>query len=274
MDYYRFNFKVQEAHSELLIALLSVLPFDVFQEIENGLEAYMPVKLYSQTIPEQIDAIRDRINFEYKRDLIVAENWNKEWETNFHPVRVGNFCALRADFHEPIPGVRYELVITPKMAFGTGHHETTYMMIQLMENLKFKGEVVLDYGCGTGVLAILASKLGASEIDAVDIETEAFQNTIENCETNEVSNVNASHGTLSDVSGNGYGIVLANINRNVILDSLPALSQKIKSRGILVISGFVDADEERMKNALQAAGFRHENTLHRNNWLAMQCYKP
>ena len=271
MDYFKFSFKVQAQFSEILLAFLSELPFDTFEEKEYGLEAYLAKEHYNQEVDAQIAALQGQFDFSYEKTFLPYKNWNEAWESNFHPIEIGDFCSIRAKFHPPNETVKHELVITPKMAFGTGHHETTYMMVQLMQELLFTNEKILDYGCGTGILAILASKLGADEIDAVDIELPSYQNTIENCETNKVLNVNPLHGGLGQVSGKGYGIVLANINRNVILDSLPALSKKMKTNGILVISGFISADEKVMLDALKENHFKWHKTIKRNNWLAMQC---
>ena len=271
MDYYKYNFLTNISDNEVLIALLSDLPFDTFMENETGFEGYMPVAQDDGTAIGSINELQTRFDFSFAKDFIRGENWNEIWESNFHPIKVEDFCGIRAEFHEPMKGVDHELIITPKMAFGTGHHETTYMVIQLMQGLDFAGKSVLDYGCGTGVLAILASRLGASQIDAIDIEEASWLNTLENCETNSVYNVHVRQGILSLVENHGYGIVLANINRNVILDSLVSLSHMLEKQGIIVFSGILKTDEDILSKALNENGFTCIKILERNNWIAMQC---
>ncbi len=271
MDYFKYEIKTGSTDKEVLIALLSAEPFDTFVENENGFDAYLPVAYFENGIDENLELLQKRFDFSNKKEFIASQNWNKEWESNFNPIRVEDFCGLRAHFHPQMIDVEHEIVITPKMAFGTGHHETTFMVIQLMRDINFAEKKVLDFGCGTGILAILASKLGAKAIDAIDIEQASWENTLENCETNAVKNVNAYKGELGMVDGNSYGIVLANINRNVILDSLVSLSTIIDLGGTLVISGILKNDEMTIQTALAANGFMVNKIIEKNNWLAMQC---
>ena len=271
MDYFKYDIKTGSSENEVLIALLSEEPFDTFVENKNGFDAFLPVKSFEDHIDKKLDSLQERFGFSSKKEFIPAQNWNKKWESNFHPIEVGSFCGIRADFHAPLENVEHEIVITPKMAFGTGHHETTYMVIQLMKSIDFSQKSVLDFGCGTGVLAILASKLGAASTDAVDIEFASWENTLENCETNDIKNVNAYQGGLGMVTNSSYGIVLANINRNVILDSLASLSTIIKPGGILVLSGILKKDQAIMQNAITENGFLIKKIIEKNKWLAMQC---
>jgi ribosomal protein L11 methyltransferase len=273
MDYFQYSFSTDPTQNEVLIALLSHLPFDTFEENETGFNAFVPANASLDEMDADIAALRQQFGFEVEKTLIPGQNWNEIWESNFHPVIVGDFCGIRADFHEPLPGVTHELVINPKMAFGTGHHETTFSVIEIMEGIQFEGKSVLDYGCGTGVLAILASRLGAVQVEAVDIEIESYRNTVENSAINGVSNVQAFHGILSDVPGVDFDIILANINRNVILDSLGPLSKLLKPAGLLVVSGFVLDDEPLMLKSLQKQGFEVLEIKRKNNWLAMKTQK-
>lgn len=271
MDYYKYIFSTGVSNNDVLLALFSVLPFDTFVENEKGFDGYLPVDDHDKTIDTHLEDLQKKHKFTFDSELIKGENWNEAWEANFHPIQVNDFCGIRAEFHPPIPDVEHELIITPRMAFGTGHHETTFMVIQLMKGLSFEGTTVFDFGCGTGVLAILASKLGASSIDALDIEEASWQNTIENCETNGVKNVNAYKGVLGSMPKRSYGIVLANINRNVILDSLHSLSHMLLPDGLLIISGILKTDEELVSKALTKNGFETVTVIQKNNWIAMQC---
>ena len=238
MDYFQIKTTCDLDLTEILIALFSQFPFDTFEENETGFSSYIPSDSWTDDIEKGIIGIKQNFDFRVEKNFIPYQNWNEIWESNFHPILVGNFCGIRADFHEPLQQVKHEIVINPKMAFGTGHHETTFMVMSLMEEMDFAEKMVFDYGCGTGILAILASQLGAKNIDAVDIEQPSYENTVENAEINSISNIQPYLGTLTAVEKGDYDIILANINRNVILDSLPALFIKLKKGGILVVSGF------------------------------------
>ncbi|MCB0584283.1 MAG: 50S ribosomal protein L11 methyltransferase, partial [Phaeodactylibacter sp.] len=195
MDYYCYDIKAPDALKEIALAFLSELPFDSFEEAEDGLCAYLRMDQHSDWVESELSGIADRLSLSYERRLIPSRNWNKLWESNFSPIRVGDFCGVRADFHEPMERVEYEIVISPRMAFGTGHHATTYMMIERMAGEDFHALKVLDYGCGTGILAILADKMGAAHIDAVDIEKAAYENTLDNARANDCGHISAFHGT-------------------------------------------------------------------------------
>jgi ribosomal protein L11 methyltransferase len=269
MDYWKYTFLTDPGTAEILIAYLSEAPFDTFEEHEEGLNAYLPVTPTppGDGVEPLLEALQQQFQFTWHRVFLPAQNWNKIWESNFQPVVVGDFCAVRADFHDPIPGVKWELVINPKMAFGTGHHETTWQCIAALEHLPLAGAAVLDYGCGTGILAILASKQGASQLEAVDIEEESYRNTLENCAANGVDNVVARHGTLAQVQGRAFDGILANINRHIILDSLPALADLTKPGGWLLVSGILATDESIVTEAAQKADFRLKEWKQRGNWL-------
>lgn len=267
MDYHRYTIKTDPETAELLLAFLSDSPFDTFEETPKGLEAYAPVTAPADEIEAQLAELSARFSFEWEKAHIPGQNWNKLWESNFQPVIVGDFCAVRADFHQPVGGVKWELVINPKMAFGTGHHETTWQCIAAIERLPVRGARVLDYGCGTGILAILVSKQGAAEVEAVDIEEESFLNTVENCAANGVENVTARLGTLDAVQGREFDGILANINRHVILASLPELAARSKPGAWLLVSGILLSDEDVVTRAAREAGFALEEMNNRGNWL-------
>jgi ribosomal protein L11 methyltransferase len=273
MDYYKYKIVCSEELSEILIALMAEVPFDTFLENEQGFEAYIPVNEPEEPVQKILADLKEKFSFRYEKEFIKAQNWNAKWESNFKPIQVGKFCGIRADFHPPFENVQHEITINPKMAFGTGHHATTFLVIEIMDDIPFIKKKVLDYGCGTGILAVLASKLGANPIDAVDIEEPSFENTIENCEINNVNNVQTYLGSLEKIVEGSYDIILANINRNVILQSLETLYEKLLLGGILVISGFVSEDRELMVNACEKTGFKIKKIKERNNWLCFQLKK-
>ncbi len=269
----RYRIILQPQHKEIVLAFLNEMPFEAFEELESELHAYTPIIHDLPTIERALADLQQRYPFKYEKEEVAYKNWNAEWEAGFQPVRIDQFCGIRADFHPPMQDVKYEMIINPRMAFGTGHHETTYMMVQLMQEQPFQGAKVLDYGCGTGILAILASKLGAAIIDAVDIEAEAYQNTLDNCQLNNVYNVQVYHGTLNHIFDTGYQVILANINRNVIIDSLSVLHQKLDKRGTLLISGILKTDVPMLKPLLASVGFTLNEQLFRGDWACLQLLK-
>ncbi len=273
MDYFALKIETTTEIGEILMAFLPDYSFDTFEEHETGIIAYIPTKDWNITVENYLKDLQKTYPFTFEKEFIPYKNWNAEWEANFKPVIVDEFCAVRASFHPTTPNVKYDLVIDPKMAFGTGHHETTYMMMARMQTIDFQNKKVLDYGCGTGILAILASKLSASSIDAVDIEIESYDNTINNSIINSVHNINALHGDLSVISSKNYDIVLANINRNVILNSLQSLYEMMNQESLLIVSGCMLADESIVIDAAQQTGFQHQSTLKRNNWLCISLKK-
>lgn len=275
MDYYAFRFIADPGSAEALLGLLSGLPFESFEEPESGvLVAYLPASFSPGDLEQEVEDARALIPFELAVERIAAQNWNEIWESNFPPIQVGDFCGIRAEFHPSFgESVRHELCIQPRMAFGTGHHETTFMMIGLMENLPFEGASVLDYGCGTGILAILAHCLGAGAVDALEIETIACENAVENCRANQAETVRVIEGTLEKVMGRNYDIILANINRHVLLESFAPLYEMLPGGGHLVISGILGADKEIVSHALDQTGFQVELVREKGQWLAIQTRK-
>lgn len=268
--YQRFLIQTAPEWREILLAFLAELPFDSFEDTETGLNAYLPPGTDALETEQQIRQLQSDYPFTYTIEAIKTENWNAVWESNFQAVRVHDFCGIRAEFHPPFEGVEHEIVIRPKMAFGTGHHETTWMMMDQMSHLDFKGKLVFDYGCGTGILAILAAQLGADRVDAVDIEYPAYENTLEHAELNGVGEqIHAFFGTLDDVPPVLYEVILANINRNVILASLPELRRRLSANGLLLISGILHEDEPAILEAATKEGFRELGQQKRGNWMAM-----
>ena len=266
-DYYNYKIKNDIAISEILIAFLSQMSFDAFEELEDGIDAFIPATFDVNAINDSLRSLQQTFDFQWTKELVKHQNWNQLWESNFDPVVVENFCAIRADFHEPFENVKHEIVINPKMAFGTGHHETTYMMMSTMKDIDFRDKKVFDYGCGTGILAVLAVMLGAEEVEAIDIEEESYLNTLENAKRNGTPSIKTYQGTLPDVQSNGFDIILANINRNVILESLPTLYDKLKLGGFLMVSGFLKQDENLLNEHSQNAGFQLVKSMSKGKWI-------
>lgn len=268
MDYIKYRFQNQK-DNEILLAFLSEFPFNTFQEQEDSLDAFISNADYYSSLDEELEELKSRYPFTFQKETIEYQNWNKIWESNFQVIKVGDYCGIRADFHDPLPNFKHEIIINPKMAFGTGHHATTFMMIQSMESLDYQDTKCLDYGCGTGVLAILAAKEGSKDIDAVDIEEASYENTLENCTRNDIHAVNTYCGTIEAVNSKEYDIILANINRNVILDSFPVLATMLKPKGKLLISGFIAEDEQVVLAKATQNDFKMLKKLEKNNWLCI-----
>ncbi len=273
VNYVKYIVTGPEAHLEPIMALLiNMAPFDSFEEKKESLEGYLPANQRSPELDNRIAELLARFNSKLSVEEVPDQNWNARWEASFTPVDVGKFCRVRADFHPATENVKYDVVINPKMSFGTGHHETTYMMIKMMEGLFMKKTKVLDYGCGTGVLAILASKMGAQTVDAVDIEEQAFYNAIENNQLNNVFNVQVFKGNLNAIADTEYDVILANINRNVILNSLAALREKLNKRGCLIISGVLKEDESLIMQAISDNRFTVDEKEEKGDWLCMKLW--
>ena len=269
-SYHQFTFTVEDGMEDIGIALLSDLPFDMFGYLENGFTASADGTLNLDELMAQIKESLGEMDYEVSVEQVKSENWNALWESNFSPIQVGTFCGIRAEFHPPFDdGVEHELIITPKMAFGSGHHETTRLVIQLMQEVDFQGKKVFDFGCGTGILAILASKLGASETLAVDIELASYENTLENCATNQVENVIAAHGGISVAAGQQFDVILANINRNIILDNLLKIRQLSEKGTLLICSGFLEKDIVKMQQEAKRFGFVQKRLVQENEWCAV-----
>lgn len=274
MSYIQYSFQVDpiEPGADILIALLSEFDFESFSNTESGFEAYIQKELDN---PELIQEIQlEDIKFSYTTKEIAKQNWNEEWEKNFSRVFVEDLCCIRASFHQPPEKVKYDIVITPKMSFGTGHHDTTWLMCQSMANVDFKGKKVLDMGCGTGVLAILAKKLGATEITGIDIEDWSVENAIENSEINQAKDIKYLHGDASLLPGTEhFDIILANINKNILKQDLPAYYRSMKNSGILLLSGFFTVDVTELKQEAEKCGFKYLDSYNKNEWAVIKLEK-
>ncbi|MEN0003840.1 MAG: 50S ribosomal protein L11 methyltransferase [Bacteroidota bacterium] len=269
MDYWKFSIQVDTTLKEALLGLLSTLPFDSYEEDTAGWQAYLAAQEEVGEVEQSLLAFQAVIPFTYQKEWVEAQNWNAIWEANFEPIRVRDFCGIRAAFHPPFEGVQYELIIQPKMAFGTGHHATTYMMVAEMEGIEFSQQQVLDYGAGTGILAILAKQCSAKTVDAVEIDPQACENAVENCAMNNTPEVQVLAGDLQVVVDKTYDVVLANINRNVILASLSTLFSMIHVGGKLLVSGILEADGPQVIGAAAAQGFLHQTSQQKEGWLCI-----
>ncbi len=272
MDYKEVIFKISpiEPWRDILLAYLGELPYDSFVEEEKGLKAYILTKDFTKAVLEELCAGLDaQISFEVKD--IQKQNWNAFWESDFEPVRVGDTCGIRADFHEPL-GVEHEIIITPKMSFGTGHHATTLGMIQQMLQIDFSGKRILDIGCGTAVLAILAEKLGAIETQGIDIDEWAYKNALENLKMNMCCNIQITIGGAEKLKGFFDG-VLANINRNVLLNDMPQYSAALKTGGFILFSGFYSEDLMLIKQRALDCRLEYIQHTNKENWVVAQFEK-
>jgi ribosomal protein L11 methyltransferase len=266
-QYIQIEFQnISAQQSDLLIAQLSEIGFDGFEEEENKLKAFIPA---SDFIGSAVKEIAGSQNLSFNQTTIEETNWNSVWESNFQPVIVDDFVGIRADFHEPITGVEHEIVITPKMSFGTGHHATTFMMIQQMNEIDFSGKSVFDFGTGTGILAVLAEKLGASKIYAVDYDEWSIENAAENLKRNNCSKFELKKADNA-AGEEQYDIILANINKNVILDNFSVLVKQLAPTGVLLLSGLLQTDEIDIVRAASKFSLKLEKITSKNNWISLR----
>lgn len=270
MPYIEITFlELTETTKEILIATLSDLNYEGFEEGDTSLKAYISSAIFNK---DDLNETADHFQLQYNIAELPDVNWNKEWETNFQPVIVEDFCAIRADFHQPIKNIEHEIIITPKMSFGTGHHATTYMMIQQMQLISVEHKTVLDFGTGTGVLAILAKQLNAKSITAIDNDEWSIENAAENFKQNNAGNIElilADHPT----SKNNYDIILANITRNVIQEHFASLYQLLNTNGILLLSGLLLNDEDIIVALASSYNLHLQKKLHRQNWISLKFIK-
>jgi ribosomal protein L11 methyltransferase len=254
------------AEKDLITGILSEAGFDGFEEEQHLLHAYISAELFDEANSRRLLQSHGIV---FSVELIPARNWNDEWEKNFKPVFVNNFCCIRASFHPPAIGIKYDIVITPRMSFGTGHHATTYLMLQQMERLKFENKLVLDFGTGTGVLAILAEKLGAGEVLAIDNDKWSIDNATENIRENNCLKIQIKESGNID-SSDQFDIILANINRNVLIDQMAHLSQHLHKDGVLLMSGLLTGDRAKIETAAIDSGLiiKEENEM--EGWIVLQ----
>ena len=264
-NYIKISFPVANAEQqEILLALLSEEGYDGFEETTTDFNAYINESEFNE---QQLSELLQPFSINYTKEVIAPKNWNAEWESSYEPVIVDEFVAVRAHFHQPITSVQHEIIITPKMSFGTGHHATTWQVMKLMQGIDFNNKTVFDFGCGTAVLAILAEKLGASSVLAVDNDDWCIENSIENIEANQCKNITVQKADVP--STQQFDIVLANINRHILLQYMGTMAASLSKGGLIIISGFYKEENQLLIDAAHAHHLNLITSSDRNNWSAL-----
>lgn len=271
-SYLGFHFTVEpkELGSEILIAELGELPFESFMDTDFGIVAYIQKQFHFDTILNDLYILQSpEFTISYTVEEIDQVNWNEEWEKNFEPIDVVGNCHVRAPFH-PKTNAEFDIVIEPKMSFGTGHHETTHMMIQHLLEINVTGMKTLDMGCGTAILAILAEMKGAQPIDAIDIDNWCYLNSIENAERNHCQHISVYEGDASMLKDKKYDLIIANINRNILLNDMQTYVDCLNPKGTLLLSGFYEEDIPFIDASCTDKGLTYVKKFQRNNWVALK----
>ena len=271
-SYLGFHFSVEpkELGSEILVAELGELPFESFIDSDSGIVAYIQKQFWTENILDDLHILTSsEFQVSYTIEEIVQVNWNEEWEKNFEAIDVEGMCHVRAPFH-PKTEAKYDIVIEPKMSFGTGHHETTHMMIQHLLETDVAGKKTLDMGCGTAILAILAEMKGAQPIDAIDIHNWCYLNSIENAERNNCNQITVYEGDADLLKGKKYDLIIANINRNILLNDMKSYVDCLNKGGILLLSGFYNEDIPFIDASCSEKGLTYVKKLERNNWVSLK----
>jgi len=273
--YIEYNFTVtpKEPATEILIAELGNVGFESFIENENGVIAYIQKVSWNDSILDSIFVLNsNEFLIDYIKSEVAQTNWNAEWEKNFEAIHVDNLVSIRAPFHKN-PHLKYDIVIEPKMSFGTGHHETTHMMIQHLLNLNLDNKKVLDMGCGTGILAIFAEMKGANPTDAIDIDNWCYLNSLENIGRNNCQFISVFEGDSSLLINKKYDVIIANINRNILLADMKTYTNCLNQNGVLLLSGFYKEDILVINQEVSKFNLKLETTIERNNWVALKYQK-
>ena len=270
---YNFTITPKEPATEILIAELGAAGFESFVENDIGVTAYIQKEEWNSTILDNIFILNsNEFDVDYNYTEVAQTNWNAEWEKNFQPIQVDNLVSIRAPFHKN-PNLKYDIVIEPKMSFGTGHHETTHMMVQHLLQLDLIDKKTLDMGCGTGILAIFAEMKGAKPIDAIDIDNWCYQNSVENAQRNKCSHISVYQGDSSLLINKKYDVIIANINRNILLTDMKTYTNCLNEKGVLLLSGFYQEDISIIDTEVSKYGLKLETFIERNNWVALKYNK-
>jgi ribosomal protein L11 methyltransferase len=267
---YNFTISPKEPTTEIIIAELGNVGFESFVETEDGVTAYIQKTEWRSSILEDIFVLNSKeFSIEYDYNEVAQTNWNAEWEKNFEAIQVDDLVSIRAPFHDN-PNLKYDIVIEPKMSFGTGHHETTHMMVQHLLKLDLENKKVLDMGCGTGILAVFAEMKGAKLLDAIDIDNWCYENSLENVARNNCKNISVYEGNASLLAGKKYDVIIANINRNILLMDMNVYANCLLEEGVLLLSGFYEEDIPVIDAEVSKYGLKLETFIERNNWVALK----
>ena len=270
---YNFTVTPKEPATEILIAELGNVGFESFIENKNGVMAYIQKVSWNDSILDSIFVLNsNEFLIDYIKSEVAQTNWNAEWEKNFEAIHVDNLVSIRAPFHKN-PHLKYDIVIEPKMSFGTGHHETTHMMIQHLLNLNLDNKKVLDMGCGTGILAIFSEMKGANPTDAIDIDNWCYLNSLENIGRNNCQFISVFEGDSSLLINKKYDVIIANINRNILLADMKTYTNSLNHNGVLLLSGFYKEDILVINQEVSKFNLKLETTIERNNWVALKYQK-
>ncbi len=278
MQYIQVTFKfkkIAEYQQDLLINDLADIGFNTFEDTSGGFSAFIDKETYQQSsLKALLSSYDEDLEYEYEITEIAGENWNETWEKNFEPLIISDQSYVRATFHEAQPQYPFEIVIDPKMAFGTGHHQTTTMMMEYILSSDFTGKSVLDMGCGTGILAFLAAKKGAARLTAIDYDQVCFDSTVENADLNQVHNIEIICGGKEAIPQQAFDMILANINRNILLDQIDEYARVLKTKGVIVFSGFYESpDLDMIKAACKAVNIEYLDHKKNDEWVAARFQK-
>ena len=275
MNYIEIDISLSEKSpfADIITAKLNEIEFESYQETEYGLQAYIQQKLFNEDLLNNAFSIlKNKVDFSFKITEIKQQNWNLKWESSFQPVIINEKCIVRAAFHQPID-IEFEIIITPKMSFGTGYHATTFLMMNSMFNLDLINKTILDIGSGTGVLSILSEKLGARNILGIDIDNWAFENAKENKKLNNCNRISFEISDVSNIVNKRFDVILANINRNIILKEIDTYSALLNYGGHMLLSGFYTDDESLILSKIEKLNLNLQIKKQKDNWLLLHLQK-
>ena len=264
MDFVTISVKCNPELTDLLIAEFFEIGFDSFQELDNGFEGSIQAEKFNLELLETVTARYPNVTSELKEEAKV--NWNKEWEKNYDPIIIEDRCLVRASFHPINTRFEYEIVVNPKMSFGTGHHATTYQLLAYQMDLDHSGKSVLDVGCGTGILSIMAKKRGATKIIATDIDDWCIENSRENFSLNEATEIKLIKDQIQKIDEGTFDIIIANINKNVLMDQIKEYAKRLNPDGHLLLSGFYSNDSEELVQEAEKCGLIKNGETEKDQW--------